>query len=266
MQAKNVTDITNLNFSGGTLRNLGTLNRALTQTGETSLLDVAANNSTISGAYAVTDGDVNIAATRVLTATSTILSGTSTLLVNGTLQGSLTANAGSTVTGAGTVQAFTLAGGTVRPGNSPGVLNSGNLILNGGTLAFEFDGPAAGTGYDQLNVTGTVGLSANTALSLAFGYVPAVGTAFTILNNDAADLIAFSNGALFTYGGTPLADDTRFTTPQGMEFEINYNGGTSTNDVVLTTIVPEPASAVMLLTGLGLIAGRRRMRRGSRLN
>lgn len=266
MQGKDISNINNLMFGGGTLRNLGTLNRALTQTGETSLLDVAANNSVIQGAYDLTDGDVAIAETRSLNASGgTTLNGSASLLVNGSLQGALIVNSGATVRGSGTTQAFTLAGGTIAPGNSPGILGTGNLTLSGGNLTLEINGATAGTGYDQINVAGTVSLTANTNFTLAFGYVPAVGETFTIINNDAADLISFSVGALFTYnGGSALADDTRFTTPQGFEFEINYNGG-SGNDVVLTTIVPEPGSATVLLAGIGMLAGLQRFRRRQRV-
>lgn len=261
MAGRNLTDIKNLNFTGGTIRNLGTLNRPLTQTGENSLLDVAANNATISGAYSVTDGNVNIAATRIFATSGTVLDGTSTLVVNGTLQGSLTANAGSTVMGSGTTAALNLAGGTIAPGNSPGILNAGNLSLAGGTLAFELNGTTAGTGYDQINVTGTVGLSANTDFTLSFGFVPPINSTFTLINNDLADPLSITNGALFRFAGNAIPDDTRFTTAQGYEFELNYNGGSSLNDVVLTTVVPEPASAMMLLAGCGLLAGFRRSRR-----
>jgi hypothetical protein len=179
------------------------------------------------------------------------------MILNGTLSGALTVNAGATIGGAGTAGVLNLAGGTIAPGNSPGILNTGNLTLGGGNLALEFNGSTAGTGYDQINVTGTVSLSANTNLTLSFGYIPAIGDKFTIINNDLAD--ALTGGGLFTYNNGPgIADDATFTTVQGYEFRLDYNEG---NDVTLTTLVPEPASAVTLLTGLGVILGFRRSRR-----
>ncbi len=257
MQGKNLTSINNVNFSGGTLRNLGTLNRALTQTGETSLLDVAANNATISGAYAVTDGDINIAASRTLAATSTALSGTATAIVNGSITGSLTVNAGATVMGSGTTAALTLAGGTIAPGNSPGILNTGALSLGGGTLSLELNGLTAGTEHDQINTIGTVTLTADTAFTLSLGFTPANNSTFTILNNDAADAIVLGANRL-VYNGNRLEQNGYFVATGGQQFTISYSGGTG-NDVVLTAI-PEPASLATLLAGAGVLLGLRRRR------
>jgi fibronectin-binding autotransporter adhesin len=265
MQGKNITNITAFSFTGGTLKDVGTLNRTLVQTGESSLLDVALFNTTISnaGTYTVTDGNVNVAPSRTLAvAAGTTLNGTANMIINGTLTGALTVNAGATVGGAGSTAVLNLAGGTIAPGNSPGILGTGNLSLGGGNLAFELNGSTVGTGYDQINTTGTVSLTANTNLSLSFGgFVPLIGSSFTLINNDAADALSFSGGALFTYNnGAGIADDATFTTIEGMEFRLDYNGG-SGNDVTLTTLVPEPTSAVTLLAGLGALLVTRRPRR-----
>ncbi|HEV8266740.1 MAG TPA: autotransporter-associated beta strand repeat-containing protein, partial [Thermoanaerobaculia bacterium] len=117
-----------------------------------------------------------------------------------------------------------LALGTVAPGHSPGVLNVGNTSFQAASVYdVEINGPTAGTNYDQLNVTGTVSLSAPT-LVVHVGFMPSEGQAFTIVNNNLSDAVSgiFSakpNGSGF------IAD--------GVELQIAYNGG-SGNDVVLT--------------------------------
>ena len=56
-----------------------------------------------------------------------------TLLVNGTIPGPVTVNAGGTLGGTGTVSGSVTvnAGGTLAPGLSPGITNTGNLVLAG---------------------------------------------------------------------------------------------------------------------------------------
>jgi hypothetical protein len=93
--------------------------------------------------------------------------------------------------------------------------------------AFEFFGPTAGTGYDQLKVNGTVNLG-NGIVSgiLQVGYMPAVGTQFVIIDNDGTDAVV-GNFAGLPQGGVILIS--------GRPFTISYTGGTG-NDVVLTRV------------------------------
>jgi autotransporter-associated beta strand protein len=159
--------------------------------------------------------------------TTTISNGT--LLVNGNQPSTEIVLAGGTLGGSGTVGRITsVSGGVVSPGASPGVLNSSNLTLNAAaTLRVELNGPAVGVGYDQLNVTGSVSL-AGCALNLLTGFTPAIGAAFTIINNDLADPVVGNFNGLVS--GATFTDS-------GMAFQINYAGG-SGNDVVLTRVNP----------------------------
>jgi uncharacterized repeat protein (TIGR01451 family) len=120
-------------------------------------------------------------------------------------------------------------GGTVSPGPGPGILNSGNLNWSSGGPSFvvQLNGTTAGTGYDRLNVTGTVNLSGAT-LSGTVGFAAADGMAFTIITNDGADAITG------TFAG--LAQGSSVTL-SGQKFTISYVGGTG-NDVVLTRTAP----------------------------
>ncbi|MHA3772882.1 hypothetical protein ACXR0O_15215 [Verrucomicrobiota bacterium sgz303538] len=120
----------------------------------------------------------------------------------------------------------------------------------GGTLALEINGRTVGTQYDQINVTGMVSLTANTAFTLSLGFIPAVGDTFTIINNDDIDAINRGTFAL-SFGGTPLTEGALFSTANGVQFRITYAGGIDNNDVVLTTTIPEPASVASLIGALG---------------
>jgi hypothetical protein len=76
MQGKNISGITNLTFTGGTLRDLGLLNQPLTQNGPAALLDVLNNDTIILGAYTLTDGTAQVALGRALRATSATIADT----------------------------------------------------------------------------------------------------------------------------------------------------------------------------------------------
>lgn len=192
-----------------------------------------------------------------------------TLLVNGALSGTSTVNvySGATLAGAGTVGALQVEAGTVSPGANTGanagVLNVGNTIFNGGTFSAEINGLVPGTEHDQLNVTGTLGLTAPVALNLTMNYTPLLSDTFILINNDGSDVI--SGSGYFTYNGIPLFDGAQFGDEllgEDFLFRIDYDGGMmgGDNDVVLT-VVPEPGSALMLLGGLGAMAAMRRRRR-----
>jgi fibronectin-binding autotransporter adhesin len=155
------------------------------------------------------------------------------------IRGAVTVD-GGTLKGTGTVGALTLTSGKVAPGQSPGVLNSGNLSFTGGALDEEIGGTGAGQ-FDQLNVTGLVNLGTATTLntSLYNGFVPKTGDSFTIINNDGTEAVSgtfsgLAEGATFTVGGAV--------------FKISYVGGTG-NDVVLS-VQSAPASPN---TGFNLI-------------
>ncbi len=204
-------------------------------------------------------GTLTLSATNTYTGTTTVGGGAgSKLIVNGNISTSIltTVQTGATLGGTGTVGALTVNSGAFHtPGNSPGIQNTGNYS-NAGTLGIEINSATVGTGYDQVNTTGTVSLSG--LLSVTMGYTPAENALFFILANDGSDAIAgtFSNAT--TNGGT--------YTFGGQAFRISYFGnqtspgfGTFTggNDVVLMAI-PEPSTA--LLGAIGLLALLRRRR------
>jgi len=106
MTGKNIDAIDSLTFNGGTLRNVGTLNRALMQTNSStaSVLDVAANSTTITGNYTLSGGTASIADARTLTVGSAVISGGTTLAIGF----SSTPNSSGQLTSANTIDLTSL--------------------------------------------------------------------------------------------------------------------------------------------------------------
>jgi hypothetical protein len=137
---------------------------------------------------------------------------------------------GGTLKGIGSVGTVTMSSGKVAPGQSPGVLSTGNLTFTGGGHDVELGGTAAGQ-FDQINVTGTVNLGSATALNIALvnGYAPAVNDSFIIVNNDGTDAVTG------TFAG--LADGAK-STLGGYTYQINYDAGDGNDITLLVTGTP----------------------------
>ncbi|MFM9960321.1 MAG: beta strand repeat-containing protein, partial [Planctomycetaceae bacterium] len=150
-----------------------------------------------------------------------------------TLGGLLTVQNGGYVQGTGTVTGNSLtvqSGGTVAPGASPGILNTGSVTLaSGSNFNIELNGKAVGTQYDQLNVTGAVTLN-DANVNVTLGFTPADGDLFTIINNDGTD--AIQGLATFKVGGVSIPDGGMFQVGTTL-FVIDYTGGSNNNDVTL---------------------------------
>lgn len=156
--------------------------------------------------------------------------------------------------GTGTVgELDILAGGKLATGQSPGCIASSDLTITG-TLDQEIAGTTPCSGYDQLQVTGTVTLSGALTLSLLGGFTPAGGQVYTIILNDGSDAVSG------TFNG--LAEGA-MVSANGYQFRISYVGGDG-NDVTLTPInvpgtpntggAPLIASNPVIVAGLGVIA------------
>jgi autotransporter-associated beta strand protein len=150
------------------------------------------------------------------------------LLVDGSQpQSAVSVASGGTLGGTGTVGAITTNGGTISPGNNgAGILNvNGNLTLDGtATVAIALNGPAPGTGYGQINVTGTADL-AGSALDVSVGFSPG-SQSFSLVRSTVPIVNEFnglSEGGARNIGGTL--------------FKITYVGGNG-DDVILTHIGP----------------------------
>jgi fibronectin-binding autotransporter adhesin len=204
----------------------------------------------------VVSGSLTLSGTSTYTGTTTVSAGT--LIVNGNISTSTltTVNGTGTIGGGGTVGDLTIAtGGTHNPGNSPGIMNTGDYTM-AGSLNIEAIGNTPGVGgYDQVNVTGTINLS-GTLNTLFTGGTYANGDLLFILLNDDSDAVSgtFSslaqNAFVVNYGGFDW----------NISYTANSTGNTFTggNDVALMAI-PEP-NAAALIGGFGILALLRRRR------
>jgi autotransporter-associated beta strand protein/T5SS/PEP-CTERM-associated repeat protein len=177
-----------------------------------------------------------------------------TLAVNGSIAGDVAVGPGGILGGTGTFGSVTVTdGGIFSPGNSPGLATVlGDLTLShGATYLVDLFGTTAGTQYDQTRILGSLTLD-DPILALNLGFAPAPGDAFTVFH------LSGTGSLEGTFDG--LAEGDVFTLDR-WSFRISYHGGIG-NDVVLTfgsATVPEPASWILLVSGMSLlwvIAGR----------
>ena len=199
--------------------------------GNFNVLDVIASNAQTGATGRIQEG-VNL-----------VNSGGTVKVPTGTYTENVDVNKAATLLGTpiinGTLTA-SVAGATVSPGFSPGVIGSGSLSLSSGSiLTIETASNAGpGTGHDQIEVAGAVSLGGAT-LNLINSFAPAGGTSFTIISNDGADTV---NG---TFNGLP--EGTVFASG-GSFFRITYAGGSNSNDVVLTAQIPPQVMAGAVLS------------------
>lgn len=153
-----------------------------------------------------------------------------TLAVDGSLASPVIVRTGGTLAGNGVVGAPVTVepGGNLAPASSPGILATGDLALSG-NFRVEIEDIAPGTGYDQLQVTGTVAIAG--ALFVTGAFVPSPGDAFTIIDNDGADAVTG------TFTGSP--EGATVVAASGARYAISYAGGDG-NDVTLTFVEMGP--------------------------
>ena len=233
--------------------------------------DVAVLSGTISGTVRndflkTGNGELILSGNNSFAGATLITNGT--LRVNGSTTNSFLTDVrnGGTLGGSGTVAGVQVEGnGTVAPGDRAGrssILNTADLTFaaTGAKLAIELGGTTAGgngvTGYDRVNVTGSVTLGGGQLTgSLLNNFTASPTDLFFIIINDGADAVqgTFAQGAFVTIGS--------------QVFSIGYTGNVATNsfsapggnDVVLRLAIPEPCAGTLLALGaLGLGIRRRR--------
>ena len=221
-------------FNAGTVIATGSAGLAVssnyTNSGNTTI-NSGGTLSVATGNYTQTGGTTDVNGTLVLTGPGTLTLAGGTLMGAGTVTG--TVNAGSA---------------TINPGASPGTLSiTGNYIAAGGTtLVVEIGGNPGSGNFDLLLVGGSVTL-AGFVDPLAFG-----GYTFS-------DLVpGVSKYAVVTCTGGPNCLTGSFTLigPASQLFFTSYDGSNA-----YLTFIPEPATGLLVLAGLGGLLGYRRLKR-----
>ena len=230
-------------LSGGTLDVRGTIG-SITQSGGTLLVSGTAGTTVInSGTSTVNAGG---------TIGSTTING-SLLSVNGSA-GDVIVNSGGVLGGSGSVQGLTLNGGTVAPGNSPGLLTAYELNGSNGTFQFQLGAPTTrGTTYDAINVTTLLTLGANTGFTFETlnSYTYAMGDVYDLFDFASIDVSAFDNSVLLA--ALPDLDTANSN--------LEWNVTNFTTDGIVN-VIPEPSTLSLMFGGLtGLIALRIMRRR-----
>jgi large repetitive protein len=154
--------------------------------------------------------------------------------VTGTSVSVTSVGSGGTLAGTGSINAAVTvqSGGTLAPGvGGPGTITLGNglTIQAGGTLAVDIAGATASTGYDVVNLIGTVNVSSAT-LSATHSYLAGMSDIYIIIANDGGDAVtgtfsSLAEGATLTAGG----NSTKLTA--------SYIGETG-NDFTLAPVAP----------------------------
>ena len=253
----------------GNLQALLTGNVAMAGTRTFTVADVAAQNTDLLVTAAVSGvapadglikaglGTMELSGTSTYTGPTTINAGI--LRVSGSISGStVTVNAGGTLGGVGATGGVVLSGGTIAPGASIGTLTTGPLTLNG-TSKFELEINTTNLTSDKAIVGGNLTLdNANTVvLTLAD-----LGANAVLNMNDKFTFITYSgtwNGGLFSYLGSPVADEGTLLFGAN-SYRLDYNDGGNSVSLIA---VPEPGIAASLLGGFGMLVGLQRIRRRS---
>ena len=175
-------------------------------------------------------------------------------MVDGSIASATTVNSGATLAGAGFVGPITInSGGTISPGNSPGLLTTGGAVLGGGgahQLELRSDGTGtAGVDWDSLAVNGLLDIStlgAGSPFTLALhtldggdnaspldAWDPAVSHTWLSIVSTTGGLTGDFDPSLFQI------DATDFQSPTNGAFSLAWDGA-NLNLQYAAAVVPEP--------------------------
>lgn len=210
-------------------------------------------------AAAPADLTVSGAVSGAVTLTKT---GAGTLLLNNTVAGLVQVNAGA-LGGTGSIAGSISVAGTATlvpgPAGAIGTLGAGTLDMQASSnLVVQINSTAHTS--DLLELGGSLSLDFGNTTNLSVTDLNAVGSYVSSL--DLIHYIGLWNGGLFKVGGTVIDDYDASTNPNsasftvgGVSYQIDYNANGNT-----VQLVPEPATGLVLLAGVGMLAVRRRRR------
>ena len=187
-------------FNGGgavsTITIDGTIRKLAGNTGNTFIGVQTNNTGTVEALSGILAMNGNLLQTAGITRANggQIVGGTLTIQ-GGTLLG---VDAGAQAAYAATVSN---TGGIVHPGLSPGILTlNGTFAQSTGSFNVDINGTTAGTGFSQLNVTGTgtAALGGTLNVTLGGGFTPSAGNTFTVMTftSHTGDFATFNAPAL----------------------------------------------------------------------
>lgn len=221
-----------VNFSGSFIRKVGQTgtNDSLTKTG-LGIVNLTGNASTYQGGTFVTQG---------------------TLLVNnttgsGTGTGAVSVDNIATLGGSGFISGPVTVNGTLAPGNSPGTLTINNVLVLAGNANFEL---ATDTSFDK--VVGVTNITFGGVLNVTHyngGPAYAGGQVY-----DLFDWSGTSAGAFTSVNLPALPVGLVWKTFDTQPFDY------ATGQIVVETVIPEPATLGLMTLGGAMIAFRGRGR------
>lgn len=169
------------------------------------------------------------------------------LLVNGRFSGDIRVNAGATLGGNGQVVGAVevLPGGFLSPGNSPGNLTIGSLVLGSGShLLIEL-----GALSDHLTVDGDLTLA---------GFIDFVGDPASLTSGTLPNFLSYS-GTL-TDLGIAIGSLPEGVDPQSFHLDFSTPGLVALGiNGTIPTPVPEPSTTALMLLGLAAVLAQRTM-------
>lgn len=282
-----VNNTRTLTWNGGTLSSAGNLTLASGATANvrafdsSGVINVAAgaslNNSsnplTLGGGSRTSIGTVAAPGGTLNLGGQTLELNGGLLVNNGTIVGTTNVNFGSLAMGAGTYGPVNVTiGGRFSPGNSPGTVTSGSVILGPGS-AYQFEiNDAKGTpgvNWDLWRMTTlniTAGPTPNSAISILLASETPGGGAGPIANFDPTQeydwVIAQAPGGVSGFSPTLFrVDRSGFANPTGTgNFSVNLVGGTELH--LHFSPVPEPGAFVLVgAAAAGWTFWRRKLRK-----
>jgi len=229
--------------SGTLLVNNGGTVGTTTVGGGTLLVDGTAGTVTVNSGTATVNSGGSIG--------STTING-SLLTMNGSA-GDVLVNTGGTLKGSGSVQGLTLNGGTVAPGNSPGLLTAYELNGSNGTFQFQLGAPTTrGITYDAMNVTSALTLGANTNFTFETldNYTYADGNIYDLFDWGSTDMSSFDVAVL-------EAALPNLNTPST---DLKWNVSNFTLDGTVG-VIPEPSTGSLIMFGIASLITLKAIRR-----
>lgn len=193
--------------------------------------------------------------TITLTGNANVGSGDTALYLQGTLEGE-----DGAALALNTRNAY-VAGG-LNIGSSPGIftVSDGDLFLTStATATFELAGPVAGTGYDQLVLSGSGTLHLGDAtLDLDLQGAPD-GLYFLVDNQTPNAIDGIFAGLL--QGDDVFPGNSKLLALISYEADLSGNSFLGGNDIAVQLVaVPEPGTITLLALGFAAVVGRRRRR------